>query len=195
MQPVAVFFDRDNTLNIDPGYLGEPEKVQLFEGVAEGIYKLKKELNFKIIVISNQSGIARGLITHEQVQLVNNKINELLEKKNTEIDKFYYCPFHPDFNRPDKTDCRKPSPKLVLQAAEEFNIDLSRSYFVGDMPSDIECGINAGLKTILISYKNDSEKIISLKKRNKTPNFVTDNFLNVCNFIINDFRGGNQFAN
>ncbi len=195
MQPVAVFFDRDNTLNLDPGYLGDPEKVQLFEGVAEGINKLKKELNFKIIVISNQSGIARGLITHKQVQLVNNKINELLEKYNTKVDKFYFCPFHPDFNQPEITDCRKPSPKLVFQAAEEFNIDLSRSYFVGDMPSDIECGINAGLKTILINYKNDSEKIISLKKRNKTPNFITDNFLNVCNFIIDDFRRGNQFAN
>ena len=195
MQSAAVFFDRDNTLNVDPGYLGEPEKVQLFEGVEEGIYKLKNEFNFRIIVITNQSGITRGLITHEQVQLVNKKINKLLEKYNTKIDSFYYCPYHPDFNSPEKTDCRKPSPKLVFQAAEEFDIDLSRSYFVGDMPSDIECGINAGLKTILINYKNASDKIISLKKRNKTPNFITDNFLNVCNFIIDDFRGGNQFAN
>lgn len=188
MQPIAVFFDRDNTLNIDSGYLGAPEKVQLFEGVVEGITILKKELNVKIIVISNQSGIGRGLITHEQVQLVNNKINELLE---TEVDRFYYCPFHPDFNQPEKADCLKPSPKLVFQAAEEFN----RSYFVGDMPSDIECGINAGIKTILINYKNNSDKIISLKKRNKTPNFITDNYLNVCDFIIDNFRGGNQFAN
>ena len=195
MQSAAVFFDRDNTLNIDPGYLGEPEKVQLFEGVEEGIYKLKNEFNFRIIVITNQSGITRGLITHEQVQLVNKKINKLLEKYNTKVDSFYYCPFHPDFDPPEKIDCRKPSPKLVFQAAEEFNIDLNRSYFVGDMPSDIECGINAGLKTVLINYKNDSDKIISLKKRNKTPNFITDNFLNVCDFIIDDFRGGNQFAN
>jgi len=191
----AVFFDRDNTLNADPGYLGDPKKVQLFEGVSEGIYKLKNEFNFRIIVISNQSGITRGIITHEQVQLVNNKINQLLEKNNTRIDGFYYCPYHPDFDPIEKTDCRKPSPKMVYLAAQEFDIDLNKSYFVGDMPSDIQCGINAGMKTVLINYENDSEKIISLKKRNKTPNFITDNFLNACNFIIDDFLGGNQFAN
>ncbi len=83
MQSAAVFFDRDNTLNIDPGYLGEPEKVQLFEGVEEGIYKLKNEFNFRIIVITNQSGITRGLITHEQVQLVNKKINKFSNDTNT----------------------------------------------------------------------------------------------------------------
>lgn len=190
MQFPAVFFDRDNTLNIDPGYLGDPDSVQLFNGVGEGIYKLKNECNFKIIVISNQSGITRGLITHQQVQLVNNKINEILKKFDTKIDGFYYCPYHPEFDSKEKIECRKPSPKLVYQAAEENGIDLSRSYFVGDMPSDIECGVNANLKTVLIDSKNDNGKIISLKKRNKTPNFITDNFLNACNFIIEDFSGG-----
>jgi len=190
MQSAAVFFDRDNTLNIDPGYLGDPDKVELFEGVGEGIYKLKNECGFKIIVVSNQSGISRGLLTHNKVESVNNRINELLKEYNTTIDAFYYCPYHPEFDSPEKTVCRKPSPQMVLKAAEDFNIDLNRSYFVGDSESDIECGINAGLKTILINYENDNEKIISLKKRNKTPNFTTCIFLNACDYIIDDFMRG-----
>ncbi|NOX66976.1 MAG: HAD family hydrolase [Chlorobi bacterium] len=192
MQSAAVFFDRDNTLNIDPGYLGNPEEVKLFEGVGEGIYKLKNECGFKIIVVSNQSGISRGLITHNQVKSVNNRINELLKEYNTSVDAFYYCPYHPEFNSPEKSQCRKPSPQMILQAAEDLDIDLSRSYLVGDSSSDIESGINAGLKTILINYENDNEKIISLKKRNKTPNFTTCIFLNACNYIIDDSIRGNQ---
>ncbi len=183
----AVFFDRDNTLNEDTGYLGNPEEVKLFEGVGVGIKKLKDEYGFRIIVISNQSGIARGIITENQVNMVNNKINQLLSEFSTSIDAFYFCPFHPDFDPPEKTLCRKPSPLLVFKAAEELELDLERSYFAGDMVTDIECGINAKLKTILIDYKNDEDKIISLKMKNKTPNFNTNNFLNACDFIINDF--------
>ncbi|MEN8193063.1 MAG: HAD family hydrolase [Bacteroidota bacterium] len=194
MQFSAVFFDRDNTLNNDPGYLGDADAVELFDGVGEGIYKLKEECNFKIIVISNQSGVARGLITHQQVQSVNNKINEILKNFDTEIDAFYYCPYHPEFDPPEKTICRKPSPYLVHKAAEELQINLKKSYFVGDMPTDIECGINAGIKTVLIDYENDEAKINSLQIRNKTPNFKTNIFLNACDFIIDDFKGEKPFA-
>lgn len=190
----AVFFDRDNTLNIDSGYIGDSDSVELFQGVGEGLYRLKNECGFKLIVISNQSGVARGLITHEQVRMVNKRINELLEESNTRIDAFYYCPFHPDFNSAEESSCRKPSPNLVFKAADELNLDLTKSYFVGDMVSDIECGINASLKTILIDYQNDEGKIISLKNRNKTPNFRTDNFLNACDFIVRDFNGENALA-
>jgi D-glycero-D-manno-heptose 1,7-bisphosphate phosphatase len=191
----AVFFDRDNTLNYDPGYLSDPEQVKLFDGVGEGIAKLKNEFNFKIIVISNQSGIARGYFTKNEVDIINNKINSILSQTyNTSIDAFYYCPFHPDFSSEEESKCRKPSPMLVFKAADELKLDLNKSYFVGDAVSDIECGINAGLKTILIDYQNDSGKIISLKKRNKTPNFIARNFFNACDFIITDFIGGKPIA-
>ena len=183
----AVFFDRDDTLNVDTGYLGDPEKVKLFEGVGVGIRKLKDEYGFKIIVISNQSGIARGLITENQVNMVNNRINQLLNEFGTSIDAFYFCPFHPEYSSPKQALCRKPSPRLVFKAAEDMELDLEKSYFVGDKVTDIECGINAKLKTILFDYKKDEEKIISLKMKNKTPNFNTDNFLNACDFIIKDF--------
>lgn len=186
----AVFFDRDNTLNYDPGYLGDPNLVELFPGVGEGINRLQKENNFKIIVISNQSGISRGILTTQQVDEVNDKINEILIPFDCRIDAFYYCPYHPDFSSVDDSKCRKPSPQLVLKAAEEYGIDLSSSYFVGDKPSDVECGINAGLKTVLTNYENDNDKINLLKNEKKTPNFIAYNFLDACDFIISDFDGG-----
>lgn len=110
MRNHAVFLDRDNTINYDPGYLGDPDKVRLMEGVARGIKRLRDEYGFKIIVISNQSGIARKLITEEDVRSVNNRVNKLLRDEGAEIDAFYYCPYHPDFSPPEKCGCRKPSP-------------------------------------------------------------------------------------
>ncbi len=185
----AVFFDRDDTLNYDPGYLDDPDKVKLFPGVGEGIAKLRNLNGFKIIVISNQSGITRGLLTHETVKSIHNRMNEYLSAFNTKIDSFYYCPYHPDFDPPKKTICRKPSPYMVVKAADELKIDLKKSYLVGDKPSDILCAYNAGVKSVLIDYNNSNESIIILKKERKTPNFVASKFSDVCDFIISDSLG------
>jgi D,D-heptose 1,7-bisphosphate phosphatase len=186
----AVFFDRDGTLNIDPGYFSDPEKLELYAGVPEGI-ALLKSLGFLVIVISNQSGIARGYFTSDVVDCINNKINELLKVYKTGIDAFYYCPYHPDFNTEEECKCRKPSPKLVFDAAAEHNIDLKRSYFAGDSVADIQCGLNAGLKTILVKNTLNDEKISSLINQGKIPTFIAENFIDVCDFIKNDFCGGN----
>lgn len=185
----AVFFDRDNTLNYDPGYLDNPDKVKLFPGVPDGIARLRNEFGFKIIVVSNQSGITRGFFSHETVRTIHKRLNELLEVYNTRIDAFYYCPYHPEFDPPEKTICRKPSPYMVVKAADDLKIDLSRSYLVGDKPSDIICAYNAGVKSILVNYNNNEEPIIVLKKDGKTPNFIASNFLDVCDFIISDIHG------
>ncbi|MCU7496520.1 MAG: HAD family hydrolase, partial [Ignavibacteria bacterium] len=167
----AVFFDRDGTLNLDPGYLGEAEQVVLLPGVAEALLRLKKE-GFRIVVISNQSGIARGYFTAKEVDAVNRRINELLKESGVTVDAFYYCPYHPDFNTPEECRCRKPSPQLVFMAARDFDIDLGRSYFVGDMISDVECGINAGVKTILLKNTLKEEQISGLLVKDKLPNFI-----------------------
>jgi D,D-heptose 1,7-bisphosphate phosphatase len=131
MTNCAVFLDRDGTLNEDTGYIGDPELVKLFPDVGETLFRLKKKLDSFLIVISNQSGIARGLITKQQVELVNQKINFLLEDFNVSIDSFYYCPYHPDYNTPEESKCRKPSPEMVLKAAKDFNIELSKSVMEG----------------------------------------------------------------
>ena len=190
MKTPAVFFDRDGTINIDPGYLGDPGLVQLFPDVPQSIANLRNKFGFKIVVVSNQSGISRGLISYEDVVIVNDKINELLESENALIDAFYFCPYHPKFSPIEKCSCRKPSPDMIITAAEELSIDLTRSYMVGDKASDILSGDNAGIKTVLIQNSQKDEQINILQKEGKRPNFVAKNFSSACNFICNDFLGG-----
>ncbi len=189
MPQYAVFLDRDGTINEDPGYLGDPEKVKLLPGTGKALSLLKNRLNFKLIVISNQSGIARGLISDKDVNAVNARINELLMIDNVSIDGFYYCPHHPDFSSDKENDCRKPSPQLVFKAAEEFNISLEGSYFIGDTPADILCGINAGLKTVLVKTGYGSASISILQKQNIFPSFVAENISDAVKFIFEDFTG------
>jgi D,D-heptose 1,7-bisphosphate phosphatase len=181
----AIFLDRDGTLNEDPGYLSNPEMVILFPGTGKALALLKK-YGFLLIVISNQSGIARGMMTAADVDAVNEKINFLLSNDKVKIDAFYYCPDHPDYNNGEECDCRKPSPKLVFEAAKEFNIDLEKSYFIGDSLSDIQCGKNAGLKTILVRTGKGEESFSILHKENNFPTFVADNLINACTFILGD---------
>jgi len=191
MLSCAVFLDRDGTINEDPGYLGEPSNVKLFPGAAKALANLKSKLDCKLIVISNQSGIARGVITKQMVENVNEKINELLLVEQTSIDAFYYCPYHPDYNSEEECECRKPSPKLIFKAAKDFQIDLAKSYFVGDTSSDVICGFNAGLKTVLVKTGYGMESISILQKQNKIPTFVAENLEQACKFIIKDFSGEN----
>lgn len=187
----AVFLDRDGTLNEDPGYLGNPDNVVLLPGVGESLSYLKNKLKFKLVVISNQSGIARGLITDKEVNAVNNRINEILKDFSVEIDKFFYCPYHPEFNTEEECLCRKPSPAMIYNSAKELGINLCKSYLIGDSASDIECGILAGIKTILVQTGYGREHLSILHKENKIPNFVAANFNDACQFIKKDFLGEN----
>jgi D,D-heptose 1,7-bisphosphate phosphatase len=181
----AVFLDRDGTLNEDPGYISDPEKVILFPETGRALALLKK-YGFMLIVISNQSGIARGIMTSQDVDSVNEKINSLLSEYKVGIDAFYYCPAHPDYSTEDECSCRKPSAKLLLEAAKEYNIDLDKSYFIGDSVSDIQCGKNAGIKTILVRTGKGEESFSILQKENNFPTFVANNLINACNFILSD---------
>jgi D-glycero-D-manno-heptose 1,7-bisphosphate phosphatase len=191
MSNTAVFLDRDGTLNDDPGYLGDPEKVVLFPNTGKALSILKNELNLKLVVISNQSGVARGLITTEDVERVNRKINEILDSDNVQIDAFYYCPYHPEFSTEEESRCRKPSPEMVISAAKDMDLDISKSYFIGDTPGDIECGINAGLKTILVKTGYGQESFYILQNENKIPTFVAGDILEAAYFIKKDYSGEN----
>jgi len=185
----AVFLDRDGTLNLDPGYLGNPDEVVLFPTVGESLSLLKNEYNFVLIAISNQSGVARGIIGKNDVDKVNQRINDLLEKFNVKIDAFYYCTAHPDFSSIEDCECRKPSPKMILDAAKEFEIDLSLSYMIGDAKTDIEAAKNAGCKSILVKTGYGQESFNALLSENNLPNFVAENFKAACDYIINDISG------
>jgi histidinol-phosphate phosphatase family protein len=139
----AVFFDRDGTLMEDVHYCGDPALVELYPGVPEALFRLKRA-GFHIFIISNQSGIGRGLITFEQHQAVHQEF--LRQLGSGLIDASYFCPDAPAAGSPR----RKPEPGMALEAAAEFGIDLTRSYFVGDKADDIECGRRAGVRTILV---------------------------------------------
>lgn len=187
MQFHSVFLDRDGTINFDTGYIKDPSLVKLLPGVAEGIKKLKNQFHFKIVVISNQAGIAYGILTHDDVISINNKINSLLAEHGTAIDNFYYCPYHPDFNSPEEAKCRKPSPHMIVKASMDLDIDLNKSYMVGDKSIDVLCGLNAGVKSVLINYGEDNTEINSLHNLGKNPNFVAANFTEACDFIARDY--------
>ena len=166
----AVFIDRDGTINVNVEYLDNPNNLKIYPGVAEGL-KLLKENGFKIIVITNQSGIARGYFTKETLEKIHERMKSELLKKNASIDGIYYCPHHPD----DNCECRKPQTGLFKKAFNDFNIDPSKSFIIGDRMLDIEAGYKMGLKTVLVP--EDKEKVEKeMKNSNIKPDFVCKNF-------------------
>ena len=142
----AVFLDRDGTLAPDVHYCSRPEDFDLFPDVPESIRKLN-ENGFKIVVITNQSGINRGFFTEETLALIHQKMKDELAVSGARIDAIYYCPHHPD----EHCACRKPGTALFLKAAMEQNIEFPLSYVIGDSEKDISAGKSVGCTTILIS--------------------------------------------
>jgi len=152
VKPRAVFLDRDDTLMVNVPYLGDPTRVEIFPEAAEALFALRKA-DFMIFVVSNQSGVGRGLITREQVTAVNAELHR--QFKGDYIHAFYNSFATPD--DPYATD-RKPSPELVLSAAKEYGLDLTGSFFIGDRLTDIECGLNAGCRTIFLTHARSSRR-------------------------------------
>jgi D-glycero-D-manno-heptose 1,7-bisphosphate phosphatase len=139
----AIFLDRDGTIMRDVDYCGDPNDVELLPGVPNALRKLR-ESGYKLIVITNQSGIARGYFTEKQYRAVEAEVSRQIG--TSLIDATYFCPHLPD----DGCKCRKPSSEMILNAARDHDVDLARSFFIGDKKSDLECGRNAGVRTILV---------------------------------------------
>jgi D-glycero-D-manno-heptose 1,7-bisphosphate phosphatase len=157
VQP-AVFLDRDNTLISNDGDLGDPEEVRLLDGVAIGL-KALREAGFNLVVVTNQAGVARGKFTEDDVDSVHQRIAMLVDAQAAHpgagvIDRFYYCPYHPEATVPEyRRDhpWRKPHPGMILQAARDMGLDLSRSWMIGDQERDIAAGQAAGCRTVLVT--------------------------------------------
>lgn len=139
----AVFVDRDGTIMEDCDYCSDPKDVKIFPGVQEALLCLKSK-GFKLIIITNQSGIGRGLMTVEQYRAVEAEV--VRQVGGDLIDATYFCPDVPGQN----SSCRKPAPGMILQAEREHGIDLLRAFFIGDKEIDVECGRNAGVRTIRV---------------------------------------------
>ena len=159
----AIFLDRDGTINIEKDYIYKCEDLVFEEGSVEAL-KTFKNLGYILIVVSNQSGIARGYFTEEDLKAFNNNMNEKLKEKSVEITEFYCCPHHPDGLAEYKKvcDCRKPNNKMLEDAIKKYNIDREKSYMIGDKVSDIGAGLKSKLKTVLVKTGyglKDMEKI------------------------------------
>ena len=160
----AVFLDRDGVIVEDVGYIGKPEKLKILPGVPEAIKLLQQR--FRIIVVTNQSGIGRCLFSENNLLNVHSELVRILSGQGAILDGIYYCPHIPgapveDYNR--ICDCRKPRPGMLIRAAREWNIDMSNSYMVGDRESDMEAAKAAGVTGIIIPQGERADSGISLK--------------------------------
>lgn len=157
MKSPAVFLDRDGTLIEDTGYIDDPDKVQILPGVADALRKLS-EAGYQLILVSNQSGVARGLFDEDTLSAIHDRLVTLLDRKRIKLAGAYYCPYLDgdeaivEQYRRD-SELRKPMPGMLLQAAGELDIDLTKSWMIGDASRDVQAGQRAGCRTILIQKK------------------------------------------
>jgi D-glycero-D-manno-heptose 1,7-bisphosphate phosphatase len=162
----AVFLDRDGVLNQDPPHYAHSLDQMVMIPQVDDAVKLLKDHGYFLVIISNQSGVARGYYPEEQVAIFNEALLKEIRKKGGDIDVIYYCPHHPDATiekyRMD-CSCRKPKPGMILQATKTYDIDLKRSFFVGDKTTDVETGKNAGVQTILVLSGQGQDAVEKIK--------------------------------
>jgi D,D-heptose 1,7-bisphosphate phosphatase len=175
----AVFLDRDGTIAPDVPYCSRAEDFELYPGAPSAI-KLLKENGFKVVVITNQSGIARGYFSEETLDKIHNKLRSELNKCGVDLDALYYCPHHPD----DGCDCRKPGTALFLRAKTDINLDFTQSYVIGDKGLDISAGKKTGCTTILITHGNGNLAELDVK-----PDYVAADMLDAAKWILGKNQG------
>jgi len=177
LQP-AVFLDRDGTINQDTGYIDSPERLFIIDGAASAIKRLNSK-GFRVVVITNQSGVGRGYFTKEAADSVNKKLEEVLKREGAHLDGIYYCPHHPD----DNCECRKPRIGLLEKAKNDLAIDFKKSYVIGDKGSDIEIAQSIGGKGILVligSGKDEKQKL------DHEPSYIATDLKDAVEWIIKD---------
>ena len=187
MSDKAIFLDRDDTLIEDPGYISSPEQVSLLTGVPRALIELKA-LGYKLVVVTNQSAVARGIVTEKSLGEIHKRLEKLLAEKNSFLDRIYYCPYHPDGavkKYRQESELRKPNPGMLLKAAEEMDLDLDQSWCVGNSSTDIGAGLRAGCKTILIDLPSRRQQ---LKPNDPRPDYKAINMKEVVNIIKKHLR-------
>lgn len=179
----AIFLDKDGTLVEDVPYNVDPGLIHLTEGARRGL-RLLQEAGYLLIIVSNQSGIARGLFREEDLLGVEKYLHDLLSKQGIYLTDFYFCPHHPQGQVPRYAIdcfCRKPRPGLLYQAAYRYHIDLAHSWLIGDILHDIEAGKRAGCGTVLINNHHETEwDLAPLRK----PDFIAGNLHQAARIII-----------
>jgi D-glycero-D-manno-heptose 1,7-bisphosphate phosphatase len=181
----AVFVDRDGTINEEIGHLGEVGKFRLYPDSAKAIRMLNKA-GYKVVVVTNQAGVARGYFTEENVEEIHAHMKAELAKEGATVDAIYYCVHHPEFGNgsyKQACSCRKPEPGMLLQAAADLDIDLSSSYMIGDTAKDMVAGKRAGCKTILV-LTGYGEKELHAIPSGFAPVFIARDLLVAASWIL-----------
>jgi len=184
MSRIGIFLDRDGTINQEVDYLRSPDDLHLLEGAAAGIRELN-QCGCRVFVITNQSGIARGLLTEQQLDAIHQKLRTELKAENAYLDAIYYCPHHPEGNPPYRMecDCRKPNTGMIDRAIKEFQIDTGQSFVVGDRLLDIQTGKNVGAQTILVLTGYGKQELQYCRDHNVQIDFVAENLYDAVTHI------------
>lgn len=167
MAKKVVFLDRDGTLNVDIGYMRNPEELVLIEGAARSVRKLN-DLGVFVVVLTNQSGVGRGYFTEAEVGRANERLLELLKKEGARADAVYFCPHHPD----DGCSCRKPAIGMLKQAAAEHGLELKGAIVIGDKLTDVELAHNAGGRGVLVLTGFGSDESAKVGETGRAPDFI-----------------------
>jgi D-glycero-D-manno-heptose 1,7-bisphosphate phosphatase len=188
-----VFMDRDGTLIEDAGYIDTTDKIRLFPEAIEAV-KLLNDAGYKTIIVSNQSGVARGYFSEDTAKLINNRVIELFAERGASIDAVYYCPHHPRYGNQNyrrDCECRKPKSGMILKAVKELDLDLSGSIMVGDKYTDVKTGKNLDLFSILVFTGYGRQEYQKMKTNNvkPDPDLVIENIYDAALFINSHFEG------
>ncbi len=184
----AVFLDKDGTLIEDVPYNVNPDLIRLTTGAETGLRSLH-QAGYELIVISNQAGVAHGYFPEQGLLAVEAQLRYLLAEIAVPLAGFYYCPHHPEGKVLDykvSCSCRKPEPGMIVRAANEHEVDLSRSWFIGDILNDVEAGRRAGCQTILIDNGNETEWVVSPLR---IPHYVAADLAEAAQFICTGAEG------
>ncbi len=194
MSKIAVFIDRDGTMSEEVGYVNHLSRFKLLSNTAAAV-KLLNDSNILAIVATNQAGVARGYFEESMIGLVHEKLRAELALTGAKLDAIYYCPHHPSAGKPPyrtECDCRKPKPGMILKAKTELDIDLNRSYMVGDKISDIEFGQKLGLKSVMVMTGYGIGEYEHQRQDWKvTPDFMAADLLEAVKWIIKDIKTNN----
>ena len=177
----AVFLDRDGTIIHDKHYLRHPDQVEFFQGAIESLAKLQ-QAGFKLFIVSNQSGVGRGFFTLAEVQHVNDHLLGQLAPCGVRLDKIYIAPEAPDA----PSIGRKPSPRFVFDARDEFGLNLAQSYFIGDKLCDLECGWNAGLRKSILVRTGYGAELERTSNDNLGRAVIVDDLIAAVSWILKD---------
>jgi len=182
LEGVTVFLDRDGTLNYDPGFLKVAAELKLLSGVGPALARLKNA-GAKLVVVTNQSGVGRGILTLKDLEAIHARLEGLLEQDGAALDAIYFCPHHPD----DGCRCRKPNVGMVERAVSDLQLDLRRSYLIGDRERDIQLAHRVGAKGILITAKvMDTQVLDRLKIEQAMPDAVAESMVEAADWILAD---------